>query len=75
MGCCEGVLVAGLYPNLIRVDPGRHKFKTAFIIKVMAKLPILAPLTLPIITGNIGGLFTMISKELLGVFLSMIQQR
>ena len=37
-GVVKGVLVAGLYPNLIRVDPGRHKFKTAFITKSNGKV-------------------------------------
>ena len=37
-GIVKAVLVAGLYPNLIRVDPGRHKFKTAFLTKSNGKV-------------------------------------
>ena len=36
-GVVKAVLVAGLYPNLIRIDPGKHRFKTSFITKSNGK--------------------------------------
>ena len=37
-GVVKAVLVAGLYPNLIRIDPGKHRFKTSFITKSNGKV-------------------------------------
>ena len=37
-GIVKAVLVAGMYPNLIRVDPGKHRFKTAFLTKTNGKV-------------------------------------
>ena len=34
----KAVLVAGLYPNLARVDTGRHKFKTSFFTRDNGKV-------------------------------------
>lgn len=34
----KAVLVAGLYPNVARVDPGKHRFKTKFVTRDNGKV-------------------------------------